>query len=53
MVFSRYKSWRLCGLFVTCSLLFLGGFITRELAAFDYTNLIKYIVSICLVYAAP
>jgi hypothetical protein len=32
---------------------FVSGFIVRELGAFDYTNLVKYIVSICLVYIAP
>ncbi|KAK8091811.1 hypothetical protein PG997_002172 [Apiospora hydei] len=49
----RYKCWRLTGLYVICSFLFVAGFIVRELGAFDYTDLIKYIVSICLVYAAP
>ncbi|KAL7619981.1 hypothetical protein AAE478_010529 [Parahypoxylon ruwenzoriense] len=49
----HYKSWRLTGLYVFCSLLFVVGFIFRELGAFDYTDLIKYIVSICLCYAAP
>lgn len=34
-------------------MLFTGGFITRELGAFDYGDLIKYIVSLCLTYAAP
>ncbi|KAI3319039.1 RTA1 like protein-domain-containing protein [Xylariaceae sp. AK1471] len=49
----RYHSWRLTGLYVFCSLLFTGGFITRVLGAFDYENIIKYIVSIVLTYAAP
>ncbi|KAI1856486.1 uncharacterized protein JN550_013799 [Neoarthrinium moseri] len=49
----HYKCWRLTGLYVFCPTLFLAGFIVRELGAFDYTDLIKYIVSICLVYAAP
>ncbi|KAK8117826.1 RTA1 like protein-domain-containing protein [Apiospora kogelbergensis] len=49
----RYKCWRLTGLYVICSFLFVAGFIVRELGAFDYGDLIKYIVSICLVYAAP
>ncbi|KAK8015896.1 hypothetical protein PG991_008784 [Apiospora marii] len=49
----RYKCWRLTGLYVICSFIFVAGFIVRELGAFDYTDLIKYIVSICLVYAAP
>jgi hypothetical protein len=34
-------------------MLFTAGFITREIAAFDYQNLVKYIVAVVLVYAAP
>ncbi|KAI0876781.1 hypothetical protein GGS24DRAFT_450316 [Hypoxylon argillaceum] len=49
----HYHSWRLTGLYVLCSALFVGGFITRALGAFDYENIIKYIVSIVLSYAAP
>lgn len=50
---SHYKSWKLTGLYVFCAILFTGGFITRVLGAFDYGDLIKYIVSLCLTYAAP
>lgn len=50
---SHYQSWRITGLYVFCSLLFTAGFIVRELGAFDYSDLIIYIVSICLIYAAP
>ncbi|OTA99328.1 hypothetical protein M426DRAFT_16559 [Hypoxylon sp. CI-4A] len=49
----HFKSWRLTGLYVFCAFLFVAGFIVRELGAFDYTRLIYYIVSVCLVYAAP
>ncbi|KAI0895043.1 RTA1 like protein-domain-containing protein [Annulohypoxylon nitens] len=49
----HYQSWRLTGLYFLCSLLFVAGFIVRTLGAFDYTNLIYYIVSTCLIYAAP
>ncbi|KAI1419184.1 RTA1 like protein-domain-containing protein [Xylaria sp. FL1777] len=49
----HYHSWRLTGLYVFCSLLFVGGFIARILGAFDNKNIIKYIVSIVLTYAAP
>jgi hypothetical protein len=38
---------------VFCSVCFTGGFIVREMGAFDFGNLVKYIVSICLIYAAP
>ncbi|KAK3906252.1 protein RTA1 [Staphylotrichum tortipilum] len=49
----HYKSWRLTGLHVFCALLFTAGFIVREIGAFDYQNLEKYIVSTCLIYSAP
>ncbi|KAI0474266.1 hypothetical protein F4859DRAFT_514805 [Xylaria cf. heliscus] len=49
----HYHSWRLTGLYVFCSLLFTGGFIARVLGAFDTGNIIKYIISIVLSYAAP
>ncbi|KAI8627510.1 RTA1 like protein-domain-containing protein [Xylariaceae sp. FL1651] len=49
----HYHSWRLTGLYVFCSLLFTAGFIARVLGAFDYQDIIKYIVSIVLTYAAP
>ncbi len=50
---SHYKSWRLSGLYVWCAIIFTAGFIAREMGAFDYTNLVKYIVAIVLVYCAP
>ncbi|KAI1340677.1 RTA1 like protein-domain-containing protein [Xylariaceae sp. FL0016] len=49
----HYKSWRLTGLYVFCALIFLVGFVFREIGAFHYDNLVVYIVSICLCYAAP
>ncbi|KXJ89464.1 hypothetical protein Micbo1qcDRAFT_184617 [Microdochium bolleyi] len=49
----HYKSWRLTGLFVVCGLLYTVGFVFRCLGAWDYGDLIKYIVSICLTFAAP
>lgn len=50
---SHYKSWRLTGLFVFCGLLYTVGFVFRCLGAWDYGDLIKYILSICLTFAAP
>lgn len=50
---SHYQSWRLTGLYVFCGLLFAVGFVIREIGAFDYENLIKFIISVCLIYAAP
>ncbi|KAK3384802.1 RTA1 like protein-domain-containing protein [Podospora didyma] len=49
----HFKSWRLTGLYVFCAAIFTAGFIVREMGAYDYQNLVKYIVSICLIYAAP
>ncbi|KAI0165055.1 RTA1 like protein-domain-containing protein [Hypoxylon sp. FL1284] len=49
----HYQSWRLTGLYVFCSSIFVAGFIARAVGAFDYANLTTYIVSICLCYAAP
>ena len=51
--YRHYKSWRLTGLYVLCSLIFLVSFIFRELGAFHYDDLVIYIVSICLCFAAP
>ncbi len=50
---SHHKSWKLTGLYVFCAVLFTAGFIVREMGAFDYANLVKYIIATCLVYAAP
>ncbi|KAH8653310.1 RTA1 like protein-domain-containing protein [Xylariales sp. PMI_506] len=49
----HYKCWRLTGIYVFCATLFTAGFIIREIGTFDEGNLVKYIISICLVYAAP
>ncbi|KAI1826581.1 RTA1 like protein-domain-containing protein [Xylaria intraflava] len=49
----RYHSWRLTGLYVLCAAFYTGGFIARVLGAFDYKNIIKYILSVVLSYAAP
>jgi hypothetical protein len=50
---TRYKSWRLTGFLIFASLLFVVGFAFRIYGAFHYDNLIVYIVSICLCFAAP
>lgn len=49
----HYKSWRLTGLYVFCGLVYAAGFAVREVGAFRYDDLIIYIVSICLCFAAP
>lgn len=50
---SHYKCWRTTGILVFAGLVFTAGYIAREIAAFDYANLVKLIISVCLVYAAP
>lgn len=45
----RHVSWH----YALCAALFTGGFVAREVGAFGYDNLSVYIVSQCLVYAAP
>ncbi|KAJ4417212.1 hypothetical protein N0V85_001948 [Neurospora sp. IMI 360204] len=49
----HYKSWRLTFFYVSSAILFTAGFIVRELGAFDYSDLVKFIVTNCLVYSAP
>lgn len=49
----HYKCWRTTGILSWAAILFTAGFIAREMAAFDYGNLTKLIVSVCLVYMAP
>ncbi|KAI1262017.1 RTA1 like protein-domain-containing protein [Xylariaceae sp. FL1019] len=49
----HYQAWRLVSLYVFCSLLFVGGFVTRALSAWHCDDIINYIVSIVLIYAAP
>ncbi|KAH8887051.1 hypothetical protein GQ53DRAFT_331596 [Thozetella sp. PMI_491] len=49
----HYKSWLLTGFYVFIAAIFTAGFITREIAAYDYSNVVKFIITICLVYAAP
>jgi len=50
---SHYKCFKLTFLYVICAALFLGGFVLREVGAFHYDSLVLYIVSVCLIYAAP
>jgi RTA1 like protein len=50
---SHFTAWKATGLLPLSTLIFVAGYITRELGAFDYTNIVKYIVSMCLVYGAP
>ncbi|KAI0016352.1 RTA1 like protein-domain-containing protein [Xylariomycetidae sp. FL0641] len=50
---THYHSWKLTGLYVICGVLFVLGFVFREIGAFDYKNVATYIISVCFCYAAP
>lgn len=50
---AHFQSWRITGLYVFCSILFTGGFVVREVGAFRYSDVVIYIIQICLIYAAP
>lgn len=50
---SYYKCWHVSWHYALCAALFTGGFAARDVGAFDYENLTAYIVSQCLIYAAP
>ncbi|GKT89965.1 RTA1 domain-containing protein [Colletotrichum tofieldiae] len=49
----HYKFFRVTGLFTFCCLLFTVGFAVRIYGAWNYDNLDTFIVTVCLVYAAP
>ncbi|KAK7739236.1 hypothetical protein SLS62_011281 [Diatrype stigma] len=49
----HYKSWRLTGLYVVCGFVYAIGFAIREVGAVRYDDLVIYIVSVCLCFAAP
>ncbi|KAI9643521.1 hypothetical protein NHQ30_008140 [Ciborinia camelliae] len=51
--YHRYKCWKVTGLLSWSALVYLAGFILREIGAFHYNNLGIYIASVVLLYAAP
>lgn len=56
---SRYKSWKLCGIYPFVTLLFTAGYALREVGAFHYKypenkeSLMIYIMNQVLIYAGP
>ncbi|KAH7369979.1 hypothetical protein BKA65DRAFT_385990, partial [Rhexocercosporidium sp. MPI-PUGE-AT-0058] len=48
-----YKSWKVSGILPWSALLFVVGYILREIGAFDYDNLNIFIASLVFIYAAP
>ncbi|KAH6721433.1 RTA1 like protein-domain-containing protein [Leptodontidium sp. 2 PMI_412] len=49
----HYKSWKVSGILPWSALLFVIGYILREIGAFDYDNLNIFIASLVFIYAAP
>ncbi|KAG9234237.1 hypothetical protein BJ875DRAFT_401497 [Amylocarpus encephaloides] len=50
---TRYKCWKVTGIFPWASLLFVIGYVSREVGAFDYGNVKIFITSTVFIYAAP
>jgi hypothetical protein len=49
----HYKSWKVTGIFPWAALLFVIGYILREIGAFDFGNINIFISSLVFIYAAP
>ncbi|KAK1975398.1 RTA1 domain-containing protein [Colletotrichum cereale] len=49
----HYKFFKVTGLFAFCCLIYTVGFAVRIYGAWNYDNLDTFIVTVCLVYAAP
>ncbi|KUJ14771.1 uncharacterized protein LY89DRAFT_122084 [Mollisia scopiformis] len=49
----HYKCWRVSGLFPWAALIFVVGYILREVGAFNYSNIDIYISSQVFIYCAP
>ncbi|KAG4411618.1 hypothetical protein IFR04_015252 [Cadophora malorum] len=49
----HYKSWKVSGVLPWSALLFVVGYVLREVGAFNYDNLNIFIASLVFIYAAP
>ncbi|KAL3426374.1 Protein RTA1-like protein 6 [Phlyctema vagabunda] len=49
----HYKCWKVSGILPWAATIFVGGYIMREIGAFNYGNIDVFISSIVLLYAAP
>ncbi|RDW78244.1 hypothetical protein BP5796_06096 [Coleophoma crateriformis] len=49
----HYKCWKVTGIFPWAALIFVAGYILREVGAFNYSDLKVYIASLVMLYAAP
>ncbi|TVY58985.1 hypothetical protein LSUE1_G008720, partial [Lachnellula suecica] len=49
----RYKCWKVTGILPWSALLFVVGYILREIGAFNFGNVNIFISSIVFIYAAP
>jgi len=50
---SHYKCWKVTGILPWSAVLFVAGYVLREIGAYHYTNLDIYISSVVMLYAAP
>ncbi|KAH6684156.1 RTA1 like protein-domain-containing protein [Halenospora varia] len=48
----HFQAWKFTGLLPFSTLVFVAGYIIRELGAYTYANITYYIASICIVYGA-
>lgn len=51
--FRYYKCWKVTGILPWSALLFVVGYILREIGAFNYGNIEVFISSLVFIYAAP
>lgn len=51
--YRHYKCWKVTGILPWSAILFVVGYIMREIGAFNYDNVNVFICSIVFIYAAP
>jgi hypothetical protein len=49
---SHFQAWKFTGSIAFATAIFVAGYVYREIGAYNYTNIIDYVVSLCLVYGA-
>jgi len=50
---SRYKCWKVSGIFPWAALLFVVGYVLREYGAFHFGEINIFIASLVFIYCAP
>lgn len=49
----HYRCWKVTGILPWSALLFVVGYVFREIGAFNFDNIEVFIVSLVFIYAAP